>query len=252
MVVRAIIFDLFGTLVARTHPERSIMKRFKLKKDAFPKINKAVCGQKSRDWETYIDGVVKAVGIKNTDANRHDLIEIFFTAFKRGIKSEFAQTKKVLAKLHEKGFKLGLVSEATPYGRRILEETGLIHFFDKVVISSEVGLLKSDPRIYNLCLRGLGVTAENALMVGDSLEFDIKAASRATNGKIRGILISENPSHEAKAAAGCAIASSLGKVPIVVSKLKGQNVGRRRKAVRRAEGKQVRKPTARKRVRRGV
>jgi putative hydrolase of the HAD superfamily len=50
--------------------------------------------------------------------------------------------------------------------------------FDFIVISAEVGLLKPDPRIYELALRGAGATPAAALLV-DDLPANVEGAMAA-------------------------------------------------------------------------
>lgn len=53
---------------------------------------------------------------------------------------------------------------------------GLKDIFDALVVSCRVGLLKPDPRIFELALAKLNVAASEALMVGDTLQDDILPA----------------------------------------------------------------------------
>ena len=77
-------------------------------------------------------------------------------------------------------FKLGLVTNGeTDSQRGRLHATGLERFFDAVLISDEAGCAKPDPRIFALALAELGVAAEGALYVGDSLEHDYAGAQAA-------------------------------------------------------------------------
>jgi putative hydrolase of the HAD superfamily len=51
-------------------------------------------------------------------------------------------------------------------------------YFDAVVVSYEVGCVKPDPRIYEICLAQLGAQASSSLFVDDRLE-NLEAAARA-------------------------------------------------------------------------
>ena len=53
---------------------------------------------------------------------------------------------------------------------RVRSERVLSDYFDAVVISYEVGCIKPDARIYQLCLSALGVDAASALFVDDRRE----------------------------------------------------------------------------------
>jgi putative hydrolase of the HAD superfamily len=75
--------------------------------------------------------------------------------------------------------KVGLLSNATSDLRPVLAARGgILETFDDLVISSEVGLIKPDERIYRLAVQRLGVPPEAALMV-DDLQQNLLGAQRA-------------------------------------------------------------------------
>ncbi len=75
--------------------------------------------------------------------------------------------------------KLALVSNGAPdLQREKLEGSKLGPYFDIVAISGEVGFGKPDPRIFTTVLERLGVSAEMAVMVGNSLKSDIAGAQQ--------------------------------------------------------------------------
>jgi putative hydrolase of the HAD superfamily len=90
-----------------------------------------------------------------------------------------ADTHALLESLRDRGLKLGLVSNAFDPGwllRRDLEQMGLAERLDFSVFSSEVGVRKPDPRIFECALEALGVEPERALFVGDRLYEDVRGA----------------------------------------------------------------------------
>lgn len=60
---------------------------------------------------------------------------------------------------------------------RIRSERTLDSWFDAVIVSSEVGCIKPDPRIYRLCLDRLAVAADRALFVDDRA-VNVEAAAK--------------------------------------------------------------------------
>ena len=59
------------------------------------------------------------------------------------------------------------------------DKSGLRDCFSHIVLSEEVGCQKPNPRIYEEALRMNGVSAEEAVMIGDSWNSDIQGASNA-------------------------------------------------------------------------
>ncbi len=76
-----------------------------------------------------------------------------------------------IKRLREAGYRTGLLSNFTDSARRVWTEVyPFIQYFDGVVISAEVGLMKPDPKIYHLAAESLGVQAPEALFVDDFIE----------------------------------------------------------------------------------
>jgi putative hydrolase of the HAD superfamily len=87
---------------------------------------------------------------------------------------------RALDRLAGSGLRLALISNGGPGQRRKLEHARLpLDRFAAIVISSEVGLAKPDPRIFALALQRLGLESDEVLMVGDSPEHDIAGARAA-------------------------------------------------------------------------
>jgi putative hydrolase of the HAD superfamily len=81
-----------------------------------------------------------------------------------------------LERLRGAGLKLAVVSNSEGTLEQMLVEIDLRNLFDVVLDSSVVGFTKPDPRMFQLALERLGVTAAEALMVGDSPSADVDGA----------------------------------------------------------------------------
>jgi len=87
-----------------------------------------------------------------------------------------------LQALRDAGFKLGLVSNMTMLGelmREDLDRLGILDMFDSIVISSELGVRKPHPRIYQASVEGLSLHGNQAIFVGDRLREDIAGPQAA-------------------------------------------------------------------------
>jgi HAD superfamily hydrolase (TIGR01549 family) len=78
-------------------------------------------------------------------------------------------------------YRLGLISnfDHGPTARRVLAEHGIERFFEVVVISDGFGRRKPHPAIFQAALRDLGVPADHAVFVGDSVADDVIGAANA-------------------------------------------------------------------------
>ena len=77
--------------------------------------------------------------------------------------------------------RLAVVSnfDYSPTARLVLEREGVADLFDAVVVSDEVGWRKPHPAIFQAALARLGVGAQEALFVGDRLDLDVAGARAA-------------------------------------------------------------------------
>ncbi len=82
--------------------------------------------------------------------------------------------------LREKSYRIGLLTNgdsARQWAK--IHSCGLRPYFDHIIVSGDYPFEKPDPAIYRLSLEGLGVTADEALFVGDTVSTDIDGANRA-------------------------------------------------------------------------
>ncbi len=88
-----------------------------------------------------------------------------------------------LSLLHDlaRCYRLGLVSNFVhgPTARRVLSHHGVAGFFDTTVISAEFGRRKPRPEIFAAALEAIGVSAADALFIGDSVDDDVIGANNA-------------------------------------------------------------------------
>ncbi len=85
---------------------------------------------------------------------------------------------EIIGSLGQQGYRLCLLSNTTASELRPLLEThGLEPLFDEIIISSEVGMRKPDPRIFRLSLSRLGARPEETAFVDDS-PHNVNAARR--------------------------------------------------------------------------
>src|SRR3989441_5665664 len=96
----------------------------------------------------------------------------------------YPETVSTLATLDGWDLALGIVSnfDSRLYG--ILIGLGIDHFFESVTISSFAGAAKPSPKIFQRALQKHGVTAGEALHVGNSLRDDVGAATAAGLGGV--------------------------------------------------------------------
>lgn len=73
--------------------------------------------------------------------------------------------------------KVGLISNAQPHGILFyLDKTGIVTYFDEIIISGAVGLKKPNPKIFELAANSIGSEPWECMMVGDAPHGDAKGS----------------------------------------------------------------------------
>jgi FMN phosphatase YigB (HAD superfamily) len=77
--------------------------------------------------------------------------------------------------------RLALVSnfDHAPTCLRILERLDIARFFEEIVVSDAVGKVKPHPELFEAPLARMGITARDALFVGDTPDADVLGAKQA-------------------------------------------------------------------------
>ncbi len=176
--VKAVVFDLFGTLTTFIDPEAVIIKTFGIKIQK-PEVQKLVCGQVYKDEESYFKNIAEGLGIKDIERLKEILKQeqVDMTVIQ-------PEAASVLDALKKNGYKLGLISNSWPHGSEKFNY--LKNYFDSMILSHKIGMLKPDAKMFETCLKELGVKADEAVMIGNSYESDIAPAEAVG---MKGILI---------------------------------------------------------------
>jgi putative hydrolase of the HAD superfamily len=125
-----------------------------------------------------VEQVLGRVGLKaeiDRDAFFSELWEEFAQP---GVWELFPETHAVVSKLANR-YRLGVLSNFDSRLHTILNHLGLAHFFEHVVVSSEVGAEKPSLRMFAEALDRFDTQAEDVLHVGDEPEADWRGAREA-------------------------------------------------------------------------
>jgi putative hydrolase of the HAD superfamily len=103
--------------------------------------------------------------------------EELFEAFARpDVWQVFPDVEGTLREARVRGLHVGVLSNWDNRLRKLLDGLGLAQHFDSMTISCEVGVEKPNGEIFLAALRAAGVTASEAVHVGDSYEDDLRGA----------------------------------------------------------------------------
>lgn len=98
----------------------------------------------------------------------------------------FPDVEACLQGLKRRGFSLGVISNWDATLENLFRSMGLLPYFDEIIASAAVGYRKPDRAIFDIALERMGVSASEAVHVGDLPEADGFGAS---NAGIRPVII---------------------------------------------------------------
>jgi len=178
--MKAIIFDLQGTLVENgVYPSPVKQVRFILGikqsfHDYVPEFETIFMTKKYDNLTLAFRAVSEQFNINPPDYVIEKLVGIWNK--NKLLSRLFPETIEVLKDLKKK-YKLVLVANIDCFSKDIIEKFSLENYFDRIYLSCDTGMLKTDPKFFITILNDMKLEKEDVLMVGDSTESDIKSAS---------------------------------------------------------------------------
>jgi putative hydrolase of the HAD superfamily len=176
-VIRAVVFDLWDTLVEFPAGEADTLKS---RLAALTNVDPEEFERRWRDGyrasqtgslaESY-----RALGVPDEHVAEHVAAR---HAFARSALRLRHGARETLAALRVRGVKLGLITVCSEEVPAAWPESELAGLFDAETFSSSCGLIKPDPEIYLTTLAALGVDPAEALFVGDGANDELGGAER--------------------------------------------------------------------------
>jgi putative hydrolase of the HAD superfamily len=177
MKYKAIIFDLFGTLVdtydlvGYASALRETSSILKLRHDDFMKVwNETRTRRTTGVFKSFEENLVYICRELNVPVNKFDInlakmVRMDYVGLTLAPRQYVIET---LAELKKEGYKMALISNCSSETPAIWPITPLAPFFDAPLFSSTTGFEKPDPRIFQLAVEKLGVKPEECLFVDDN------------------------------------------------------------------------------------
>ena len=195
--IRAVVFDLFGTLVyefPRSDWDSwldTAAAVLEADRDAFHSAWTATAVERQTgrlgDIEENLRTVAARAGAWPSESQVTEAIEARTEMYRKWFVPRTG-AEEVLARLRADGYPLGLVSMCAPDTPGIWRSSPLAGTVDVEVFSSEVALRKPDAAIYLRACEGLGVDPADCLYVGDGSYRELSGAAAAG---MRSVLISD-------------------------------------------------------------
>lgn len=168
--ILAVVFDLYGTLIYLADETKPYIRLFKdiglQTSEGFKQACKIAL---TEDFDN-LEDLVKKI--------KPDM-QINLKPYQQELEKEIASAKlypesrEVLEELRKKNIKLGLISNLASSYKEPFFEFGLNEYFDEVLFSCDVGLRKTNPKIYQKMIKNLNINPSQVLMTGDNVRADV-------------------------------------------------------------------------------
>lgn len=185
-MIKAIYFDLFFTLIVPAYGKIN---------NEFDILNLSVgeWGQYAENDSLYreralgfvkneteiIDKIVSLMPFEVSVVQKQQVLNAREMRMQNALKMVSKEILDVLQKLKAENIKLGLISNADCIDCKYWKQSPLFPYFDDVIFSCDVGLLKPDRQIYELAMQRLHVSPEACLFVGDGGSNELCGAKEA-------------------------------------------------------------------------
>jgi putative hydrolase of the HAD superfamily len=186
MKFKAVIFDLFGTLVndfgssvGQMHQE--LAAALAVPYEQFMQL----WGQTAKlriigafdSVEANIEYVCDAMKISPRTEQIEKAVEIRMKYIRQALRPR-PDAINTPSELKNQGYKIGLLSNCSIEIPILWQETAFADLFDTAIFSSRERLKKPDPRIYHLACERLGAMPESCLYIADGEDHELAAAAK--------------------------------------------------------------------------
>jgi len=180
--IQAVIFDMYETLVTQfsspLYYGTQIAQDLELLPEVFlpgwraTELDRAT-GKLT--FEAVIEILMKAHGIYSAEKYRQ-VVEKRIAVQSDCFSHLHPDILPMLSGLKERGIQIGLITNCFSEEATLIRESQLFPYFDAPCLSYELGVRKPNPAIYHLCLKKLGIPAQNCLYVGDGGSQELETA----------------------------------------------------------------------------
>jgi putative hydrolase of the HAD superfamily len=185
---KAVIFDLFGTLVDNFKTSEYLQVLADMSAvlytpaPGFSKLWRETFYMRTdgthKTHEESIRYICKELGARVSEEHVEQAATIRLGYSIKTLKPR-ADTIPTIKQIKEMGYKVGLISDCSPETPKAWPVTPFKGIFDVTIFSCEAGVKKPDPRIYHMACDQLGVKPEDCLYVGDGSSNELTGALKA-------------------------------------------------------------------------
>ncbi|RLE68091.1 MAG: hypothetical protein DRJ45_08470 [Thermoprotei archaeon] len=198
LAVKAVIFDLIQTLTDPDSDKKlhmkivdTLLKKFNIVSENIIEMTEKFNSILGRYYELAVHGgsfdikyvlsstleeFLREFGIRSSEEDEKFFFRIYWDIHANNLEPRPGLIETIVG-LRTKKYRIALLSDDTlDYINRVLKKFRILDLFDVVSSSEEIGRMKPHPDAFKLVLNRLGCSSQDAIMVGDSLERDIRGA----------------------------------------------------------------------------
>jgi len=186
MQYRAVIFDLFGTIVggfaaSSAGYQEQFADALGLPRDELSRHWRRLTERRTlgeyQTVEESIEHVCGLLGAKVSAEQMMEAVEIRLRLTRHALTPK-TDAVATFAQLKADGCKIGVLSNCSIEIPIVWPETEFAEWFQATVFSSREGIKKPAPQIYHLACERLGVEPDECLYVADGENFELSAAAQ--------------------------------------------------------------------------
>ena len=187
MKYKAIIFDLFGTLVDSYTVQgynrliTDMASALEVPIEGFSKLWRDTTYERGigifKTTEESIRYICNKLIISVNDENIRKCEQIRLENTRKALNPKNGAVD-LLKSLKGLGYKIGLITNCSTEVPLFWKNIEISHFFDVTIFSASVGMKKPDPQIYILACEQLGVEPNECLYIGDGDSNELSGASQ--------------------------------------------------------------------------
>lgn len=187
MKYKAVIFDLFGTLVDITPwtENTNILNRMasvlSVSADDFAASWRATFDERMKgifnNYQACIGHVCQQLGVNAKDNQIESAARIRFDMTRLEVTTPREGAVEVLSHLKANGYKTGLISNCSTETTTIWKDSPFARLIDVTIFSCLTGTKKPDPRIYQMATEKLAVNPKECLYIADGMDGELASAT---------------------------------------------------------------------------
>ncbi len=183
-MTRAVIFDMFETLITHYHSPlyfgTQIAEDAGIPDDKFQELWRSTEHDRTIG-KLALEEVLEMILRENhcySETLLKKITEKRIAAKEECFKQLHSEIIPMLSKLKKMGFLIGLISNCFSEEADVIRRSELVQYFDAIYLSYEQGIQKPEEEIFQRCMYGFSVKAEDCIFVSDGGSEELETARR--------------------------------------------------------------------------